>query len=108
MAWLPCPYLDASVEWTAERWGHIRARHRYFTPADRALVADVLRSPAEVRQRQSDLSEFLFVRTMDSVVPLAYVVAVRLDHASRWWIVTAYRSDRPISTGDVLWSDDEA
>ncbi len=55
-----------------------------------------------------DLDELLFVRSFESGERPICVVFTRIDDGERWWVVTAYRTDVEVGTGDVVWSDDEA
>ena len=54
------------------------------------------------------LDELLFVRSFESGERPICVVVTRIDDGERWWVVTAYRTDVEVGTGDVVWSDDEA
>lgn len=108
MTWFECPYVNAAVELTDERWAHVRTQHRYFRPEDRDVIAAVLAHPGEIRRRVMDLDELLFVRSFESGERPICVVVTRIDDGERWWVVTAYRTDVEVGTGDVVWSDDEA
>jgi hypothetical protein len=108
VAWLSCPYLGADVELTEERWAHIRDRHRYFKAHERSLNGGLLERPDEVRQRSTESDEFLLVRRFQELVPGIAVAVIRFDRTNtRWWVVTAYRSDEWPQVGDVLWTNDE-
>lgn len=101
----PCPYLEGEVELTEERETHIRVRHPDLLPEYRALIAETLAQPDEVRRSRIDAHARLFCRWYNEVRGGKHVVVVVVsDYGARerHWIITAYIIGQPAS-GDLEW-----
>lgn len=106
--WFECPYLGRDVELTAERRSHIETRHPRLLPSNEHRLAETLRDPDFVGDRDGP-AELAFVRLWPDLMGGKSVVAVVISRpvpeasVMRYWIVTAYvsrntRSWRPLWT----------
>lgn len=105
MSRFPCPYVKGEVELTAEREGHIAARHPDLLPEHRERVAETLADPDQVRRSARFGNARLFSRWYTDVKRGKYVVVVVVsepDAASRHWIITAYLTRR-LAEGEPEW-----
>ena len=101
----PCPYLNGSVDLTAEREQHISERHPDLWPGHRDRVAETLRDPDQIRRSRRFGNAHLFSRWYTDEQQGKHVVVVVVsdfDQAVRHWMITAYLT-RQISGGDVIW-----
>lgn len=102
---LPCPFLHAEVELSAEREAHILERHPELGPGHLARIAETLVAPHTVRRSVRFATARLFTRWYDDARAGKHVVAVVVSDAGpteRHWIVTAYIA-RKLVEGDVEW-----
>jgi len=84
-----CTYLECEVELTEEREAHIRERHPDLLPQYRALIAETLAQPDEVRRSRRDTDARLFCRWYNEVCGgkhVAVVVVSETDARERHWI----------------------
>ena len=103
MARIPCPYLEADVELSAERESHIRERHPELLPLFRDPLIRTLCDPDEVRSSARLGKARLFSRWFDSIKGGKHVVVVVVsEHSGRHWVVTAYLARR-LAEGVVEW-----
>ena len=102
---LPCPYLETEVEWTAERERHIGERHPELLPAHRTRVEQTVADPDEVRSDGNYPNTRLFFRWYADLLDGKNVVVVVVSAEppeTRHWIVTAFVARRP-PRGDLEW-----
>ena len=106
MARIPCPYLQADVELSVEREGHIRERHPDLLPAYRDQLGQTLRDPDEVRSSARVANARLFSRWFDNIRRGKHVIVVVVsEHSGRHWVVTAYLASK-LAEGVVEWRRD--
>lgn len=104
MALFYCPYLEANVELTDERYEHILIRHPDLVPAYYDTIKDTLYAPDEVRRSERATNTLLFARWFDDVREGKFVVVAVVSESNqqRYWMITAYIARR-LSGGTVEW-----
>jgi hypothetical protein len=107
---LPCPYLQAEVELSAERIAHISEQHPELPTSHLDRIANTLFDPDQVRIDPRFPHTRLFSRWFDELLEgKILVVAVVTDEPSlaengplRHWVVTAYPARR-VTQGVIEW-----
>ena len=105
MALLPCPYLGAEVELSAERERHIGAQHPDLLPVHRSRVVETLATPDSVRRSRRAGNARLFAKWFVDLRGGRYVVAVVVGdpgQEKRPWVITAYLA-RKLKEGEIEW-----
>ena len=99
----PCPYLDAAVELTEERWQHIAAQRPELDPE---RLARTLVDPDRILVHESRPDQRLFCRLFPDLPGGKQVVVAVVTEAERdrHWIVTAYSTRRIRRQGETLWT----
>lgn len=104
MALFYCPYFEANVERTDERYKHISARHPDLIPTYYDTIKETLFAPDEIRRSERAANTQLFAKWFDEVREGKYVVVVIVSESNqeRHWVITAYIARR-LSGGIVEW-----
>lgn len=98
---IPCPYLQADVELSAER-----ERHPDLLPAYRGELNRTLSGPDEVRRSARDTNARLFSRWFDNIRGgKNLVVVVVSEQGGRHWVISAYLATK-LAGGVVEWQRD--
>ena len=97
----PCPYLDAAVECTDERYFHVLDRHSDFALTRWGRAAETLLDPDQVRASKKDPGVILFFHWYPDVGKYA-MVAVNIENPARRWLITAHFARK--ADGDLLWT----
>lgn len=100
-----CPYLDADVDLTDEREGHIIFRHHDLLPNHLNLIHQTLREPDAVHRSPSSRDTLLFSRWYDELRGSKFMLVVVNSHSIngiRHWIVTAHILRKRVP-GEALW-----
>ena len=101
----PCPYLDADVELTDERMGHIASRHPDLPLDNFDLIRHTLYSPDMVSRRPKYPNTRLISRWFPSLLNGKWVIVAVVTDAFphlRHWIVTARIGSQP-PKGEIEW-----
>ena len=105
MALLPCPYLHAEVDLSAERERHIAERHPDLLPTHRDRIAATLAEPDQVRRSVRFGSARLFSRWYTDLRGGKHVVVVVVSGpvaSGHHWVITAYLA-RKLAEGEAEW-----
>ena len=108
MELIDCVYLNAKVELTNEREGHIQTRHPDLLPKYRDQLIDTVADPDQVRLSRRSENARLFVKWFDNVKSGKYVIVVVVteDRPVNHWIVSAYITLRLSPEDEVEWTKD--
>jgi hypothetical protein len=100
----PCPYLNTTVELSAEREQHIATNHPGTLPDYWEQLQETLANPYQIRGSERDESALLFSKWFASIRTGRHLVAVTVSEGdnSRHWIVTAYTA-RKLAGGQISW-----
>lgn len=104
MALFSCGWLNGTVEMSEEREQHIAERHPDFLPEHRALIAETLADPDQIRRSVRFGSARLFSRWYADLKNGKHVVVVVVSEIAneRHWIITAYIA-RKLTEGEAEW-----
>jgi hypothetical protein len=102
-AYFYCPYLDAQIQLTDEREGHIRRLHPEVLTPGRNLIAGALSDPDLIRRDlREPASTLLFPRWHDQLRGGRHVIVSVVSEVDRHWIVTAF-SAQWVEERDIEW-----
>ncbi len=105
MTQFPCPYLQAEVELSQEREGHIAERHPELLAELRRFIAETLADPDQVRRSSRFVNARLFSRYFENLGGQKQIVVVVISQLAplRHWIITSYLTRR-LSSGEMEWA----
>ena len=100
-----CPYLNASIELTEERYQHIFETHPGTLPDYLTQLANTLADPDLIRSSDRDPNALLFSKWFETIRGGRYLIVVVINaiQPEYSWIITTYTA-RKITGGQVIWT----